>query len=87
MPTTVVNLRHDFCDVQICRPGQWGNPFLIGLDGNRAECVEKYRHWIKTQPKLLAQLPMLKGKRLGCYCTPLPCHGSILVELVEALDD
>lgn len=83
MPTTVVNLRHDFCDVQICRPGQWGNPFLIGLDGTRTECVEKYREWIKTQPQLLAQLPMLKGKRLGCFCAPLPCHGDVLKEMVD----
>ena len=87
MPTTVVNLRRDFCDVQISRPGQWGNPFLIGRDGDRGEVIEKYRQWIQTQPKLLAQLPMLKGKRLGCYCAPLSCHGSILIELAEALDD
>lgn len=81
--TKVVNLRHDFCDVEICRPGQWGNPFLIGRDGTRAEVIEKYREWILTQPHLLAQLPMLRGKRLGCYCAPAPCHGDILIELIE----
>jgi hypothetical protein len=85
--TRVVNLRSEFCDVEICRPGQWGNPFAIGRDGTRAEVIEKYRQWIKTQPHLLEQLPMLKGKRLGCYCKPLPCHGDVLVEMVEALDE
>jgi len=84
--TKVVNLRHEFCDVEICRPGRFGNPFLIGRDGTREEVIEKYRHWLQTQPQLLAQLPMLKGKRLGCYCKPLPCHGDILCELVEALE-
>lgn len=83
--TRVVNLRSEFCDVEICRPGQFGNPFIIGRDGDRATVIEKYKEWIKTQPKLLAQLPMLKGKRLGCYCAPLPCHGDVLVEMVEAL--
>jgi hypothetical protein len=81
--TTVVNMRNDFYGVDITRRGQWGNPFIIGRDGTRAEVIEKYREWIMTQPKLLAQLPMLKGKRLGCHCTPLPCHGEVLKELAE----
>ena len=83
MQTTVVNLKRDHYDVRICRPGQWGNPFLIGRDGDRGEVIEKYRQWIQTQPKLLTQLPMLKGKRLGCYCAPLPCHGDVLKEMVD----
>jgi hypothetical protein len=81
--TKVVNLRHEFCDVEICRPGQWGNPFKLGRDGTREEVIEKYRLWIQDQPHLLAQLSWLKGKRLGCYCAPLPCHGDVLIELVE----
>lgn len=81
----VVNLRYDFCDIEICRPGRWGNPFLIGRDGTRTEVIEKYRQWIQTQPQLLAQLPLLCGKRLGCYCKPLPCHGDVLIELIGKL--
>lgn len=81
--TTVVNMRDDFYDVSITRPGQWGNPFIIGVDGTHLEVIVKYREWIMTQPQLLAQLPMLKGKRLGCLCKPLPCHGDVLKELAE----
>ena len=82
--TTVVNMKHDFYDVNITRRGQFGNPFIIGRDGTRKEVIEKYRDWIMTQPQLLAQLPMLRGKRLGCLCVPLPCHGDVLKELVDA---
>lgn len=78
-----MNLRRKFCDIEICRPGQWENPFIIGKDGTRKEVIEKYKQWILTQPRLLKQLPMLKGKRLGCYCAPLQCHGDVLVELAE----
>lgn len=81
--TRVVNLRREDCDVRICRPGQWGNPFCIGKDGTREEVVEKYRNWIMTQPKLLSQLHILKGKRLGCWCAPLTCHGNVLLELLR----
>jgi hypothetical protein len=62
---------------------KWGNPFEIGRDGTRAEVIEKYRQWILDQPELLAQLHELKGKTLGCWCSPLPCHGDVLVELID----
>jgi hypothetical protein len=61
----------------------WGNPFKVGRDGTREEVIEKFRHWIQEQPFLMSQLHILKGKRLGCYCAPLPCHGDVLVELAE----
>ena len=54
------------------------NPFRIGVGGTREEVIEKYRVWIQGMPVLLAQLSMLKGKRLGCYCAPRACHGSVL---------
>lgn len=84
--TTVVNLKKDDYDVFIARPGQWGNPFIVGVDGTRSEVIDKYRQWIKTQPQLLAQLHILRGKRLGCFCKPLACHGDVLVELCEGLN-
>jgi hypothetical protein len=82
MKTTVVNSRREHYDVYIGRGGQWGNPFLIGKDGTREEVIEKYRVWILGQPVLLRQLPMLKGKRLGCFCAPHACHGDVLVAMV-----
>ena len=70
-------------DVYIGRPGKWGNPFTIGRDGTREEVIAKYRAWIVTQPALLAALPELEGKILGCWCSPLPCHGKVLIDLLN----
>lgn len=84
--TQVVNLRYDDFDVLIGRPSLWGNPFKIGRDGTREQVIEKYREWIKTQPILLSQLSSLKGKVLGCFCWPQPCHGDVLVEMVEGFE-
>ena len=81
--TTVVNIRHDEYDIWIARGGQWGNPFTIGVDGTREEVIAKYETWLLAQPTLLRQLPMLKGKRLGCFCAPQACHGDILKKLVD----
>lgn len=61
----------------------WHNPFYIGKDGTRAEVIAKYRAYILGRPDLLALLPTLKGKVLGCWCHPQDCHGDVLVELIE----
>jgi hypothetical protein len=69
------------------RPSKWGNPFVIGEDGTRDDVISKYEAWIRTKPELLADLPELRGKVLGCWCAPLACHGDVLVRLAEALGD
>lgn len=81
--TSVVNQTEPY-DVYIGRPSKWGNPFMIGVHGDRARVIWQYREWIMRQPHLLASLDELRGKTLGCYCKPLPCHGDVLVELVAA---
>jgi hypothetical protein len=70
--------------VLVARPSRWGNPFLIGRDGGRAQVIAKYEEWIKGQPDLLAQLPQLRGRRLACYCSlDQPCHGDVLARLAN----
>lgn len=82
IPTIVVNIRQEAYDVDISRRGKWGNPFLIGKDGDRQQVIEKYRVWIQRKPYLLDALGELVGQRLGCWCKPEACHGDVLRELV-----
>lgn len=89
--TTVWNLagfgvKHSFTpgdSVRIDRTTGWGNPFVIGRDGDRAEVIAKYEKWIKTQPGLLAAIGELRGKKLYCWCAPLACHGDVLARLAD----
>lgn len=86
--TTVVHCKRDEYDVYVGRGSIWGNPFRIGRfplvnDGTRAEVIEKYEAYIRGRPDLLEQLPSLVGKRLGCYCYPLACHGDVLIKLLK----
>ena len=77
-----------------------GNPFRIGVDGNREEVIRKYQDWLKkkleTDPRVQSAIMnlvwMLYGGervRLGCWCAPLPCHAevikSVVVEHYQAL--
>jgi len=81
--TTVVNIHHEPCDVLICRPTKWGNPFPIGGRVTRERAIQMYEAWIRRNPKLIAALPELAGKRLGCHCKPLACHGDVLIRLLD----
>ena len=81
--TRVVNLRHEEYDVLIARPSKWGNPFQIGRDGSREQVITLYEIHLRRRPDLLAALPGLAGKRLGCHCKPEACHGDVLVKLLR----
>ena len=80
----VVHCKKSKHDVYIGRPSKWGNPFEIGKDGDRETVIRKYREWVVTQPNLMAALPELRGKVLGCWCAPKACHGDVLVSLANA---
>lgn len=92
--TRVVHCNKEDYDIYIGRPSKWGNPFTHKQDGktlakyivkSRKEAIKAYKKWITTGEGryLLNDLPELKDKTLGCWCKPLPCHGDVLVELVQ----
>jgi len=81
--TRVVHCKKEEYNVYIGRGTVWGNPFKIGKDGTRKEVLDKYEKWVVTQPKIIESLHLLKGKILGCWCKPYPCHGDILVRLID----
>ena len=68
--------------VNIMRGTRWGNPFVIGRDGDRAEVVRKYRRWlwqaIQSDPSMADAVRHLHGRDL-CCCCPAACHGDVLV--------
>lgn len=81
----VVHCKKDSFDVYIGRPSKWGNPFKVdkGDPESRMVAVAKYEEWVKKQPELMAALPELKCKTLGCWCHPFKCHGEVLVRLAN----
>ena len=87
--TKVVHCKKEKFDVYIGRPSKWGNPFTF-KQGTIAEFVVpkdevliRYEAWLKQQPELMGSLHELKGKTLGCWCHPKPCHGDILARLAD----
>jgi hypothetical protein len=75
-------------NVYIGRGGPWGNPYIIGVHGNRDEVIDKHAEWLEhcmtNEPELINRMKRdLAGRHLICHCAPLRCHGDILLQLVN----
>ena len=67
----------------IGRGSKWGNPFVIGKDGDRDDVIISFS--IYAQDRLIKEpdwLTPLKGKDLKCFCAPQACHGDVLIEMI-----
>jgi hypothetical protein len=85
----VVHFKKEKYDVYIGRPSLFGNPFMIGRDGDRDEVCAKMlkyaRTRIKHDPIFREAVRNLYLKTLGCWCAPFKCHGEVLVKLAAEL--
>lgn len=85
---TVVNVKYERCDIRIQRGSIWGNPHGEP-HWTRSDYLENYKTHLKEQIRTgkitRADLESLRGKKLGCGCKPLPCHGDILANLVNRM--
>lgn len=95
---TVVSVADDY-DVYIGRNTRygstyWGNPFVVGVDGTREQCIAKYKRALLRDSERMARLSELRGKRIACHCkasetSSAPdkaCHGDVLADLVNNLN-
>lgn len=77
----VVHCKKQRYDVYIGRPSAFGNPFVIGKDGDRDDVIRKFEQYLLKDEALMARAKKeLKGKVLGCFCAPQKCHGDILAK-------
>jgi hypothetical protein len=71
--------------VYIGRGSPWGNPFVIGKDGDRDTVCDKYAAMVESDPSFKARvIANLRGKDLVCFCAPQRCHGDYLLKVANA---
>ena len=82
----VVHCKREEFDVYIGRGSRWGNPYShkVGtlaehVVESRTEAIQKFEEYLLSNEELMASLPDLKGKTLGCWYKPKSCHGDILL--------
>jgi len=79
---TVVHCKRESFTQYIGRPSLFGNPFLIGRDGNRDTVIRAFEQYARGSEELLAAIAALPSDAvLGCFCAPHACHGDVIVKL------
>ena len=65
----------------------WGNPFTLDYY-TRKQAILNYItvHCINTD-FLLKVRKELKGRHLGCFCAPKPCHGDWLLHIANCEEE
>ena len=57
---------------------------LFGPIHLRWKVITQYELYLNSRPDLLLQIQSLKGKILGCWCSPKACHCDILVSYANS---
>jgi hypothetical protein len=95
MQTVVVNINKDRFDVYIGRTGRgedeyFGNPFRMGNGTSRDDSVQKFQKYftdrIGKDSEFRRRVLELKGKRLGCFCKPKACHGDVIADWLNKME-
>lgn len=82
----VVHCKRTKHDVYVGRPSKWGNPFTVEEHG-RLGAIKAYATWFWEQSQLVQEAKAeLKGKVLGCWCAPQPCHADLLAWVANYYD-
>lgn len=86
-----VHCKKEPYDIYIGRGSKWGNPYshkentaALWVVETREDAIRLYEEWVRAQPELVVAVKMeLKGKILGCWCSPLACHGEVLIKIAN----
>lgn len=69
--------------ISVCRPGPWGNPFVVGPEMDAQQAKEAFeKALIAGELNITIQdvQRSLKGKNLACWCREdSPCHADVLL--------
>lgn len=72
--------------MKVTRPGKWGNPYRVGIDGDAAECVRLFKAMSESRPEYQETARVeLAGKNLACFCKQgAPCHADVLLRIANS---
>lgn len=84
--------------ISVDRNTRFGNPFIIGPDGDRETVCDKFDEWLDTgnnfgNPKatearriwILDNIRYLKNLNLLCWCAPDRCHAETYARRANGL--
>lgn len=75
--------------------GYFGNPVCVGRRCSECDRVHStpvstipcftvyFYKRLKDDPEFAKRVEQLRGKTLGCFCKPKPCHGDVISQYLE----
>jgi len=70
--------------VRIDRSSKYGNPFVMGQDGDRDFVCDAFdRHYLPYKQSIKNDFGKLLGKVLVCHCYPERCHGDVIAKMAN----
>ncbi|AQW88673.1 hypothetical protein FDH34_gp148 [Serratia phage BF] len=87
----LINRHKEKFDIYIGRGTIWGNPHPIdkGAGISRQVSIEMYKDHLYSSIEAgtitIDDFLSLSGKRIGCSCAPLPCHGDVIIEVFNEI--
>lgn len=99
--TRVINIHHhpEFQKIKksdeyeyIGRGSIWGNPYAMNgaEQESREDVISKFEYDFHKDILMKAKkidAKNLAGKRLGCFCKPYNCHGDVIANYLNSIDD
>jgi Domain of unknown function (DUF4326) len=71
--------------------GYFGNPFRMGNRISREQAVKSFQKYfterIEKDSEFKRRVLALKGKRLGCFCKPKACHGDVIADWLNKMEE
>ncbi|WP_210498997.1 DUF4326 domain-containing protein [Vibrio crassostreae] len=76
-------------DVFIGRGSIYGNPYSVTEIGSRDEVIRMHeydfeRELLNKCEEIKSSFEAMEGVTLGCYCSPMKCHGEVYVRYINS---
>ena len=74
--------------VMVDRTSEFGNPFRPDARNGREAVIAHFKAYflarVASEPPFRRRVLTLRGKTLGCWCHPLPCHADVIAAWLDA---
>ena len=72
-------------ETAVFEESKWANPYKISQTSSREQVLLLFEQYIRGNSVLLEEIVHLRGKNLGCWCSPKLCHGNIIEQILQEI--
>lgn len=70
--------------IYIGRGSPWGNPYKRDENNTKEDVIKLHTSLVLSNPAMIRDIhKLLRGNDLICFCSPLSCHGDLLLSIAN----